>query len=69
MTLKSAPDSRPSLQLAGFAVLLAALFAAAFFAGRLAGPVGPGMHRVAPGTVDSAPPDRGSHDMPGMDMP
>ncbi|MWA05853.1 hypothetical protein F8568_036965 [Actinomadura sp. LD22] len=69
MTLKSAPDVRPPLQLAGFAVLLAALFAAAFFTGRLAGPVGPGMHRVAPGAADSAPPDQGSHGMTGMDMP
>jgi hypothetical protein len=68
---KRAPDARPALLLSGFVALLAALFAVAFVTGRLAGPVAPGMHRVAPGTAPArtAPATPGTHDMPGMDMP
>jgi hypothetical protein len=56
--------------LSGFVALLAALFAVAFVTGRLAGPVAPGMHRVAPGTAPASatPAAPGMHDMPGMDM-
>jgi hypothetical protein len=67
LDVKRQPDSRPVPLLAGFVALLAVLFAVAYATGRLAGPVAPAMHRVAPGTVPArtAP----AHDMPGMDMP
>lgn len=58
-------SAHPALPLAGLVALLAALFAVSFAAGRLAGPVAPAMHRVAPGTAPTAP---GGRDMPGMDM-
>ena len=51
----------PSPLLLGFVALLAALFAVAFAAGRLAGPIAPGMHRSAPGTATD-------HGMDGMGM-
>jgi hypothetical protein len=61
-------QGRAAPLLAGFTILLAALFAVAFGIGRLAGPVAPGMHRVAPGTTPAptAPATHGTHDMPGM---
>ncbi|MCS0637593.1 hypothetical protein NX801_18370 [Streptomyces sp. LP05-1] len=48
--------------LLGFAVLLLALTALSFAAGRLAGPVAPGMHRTVPASGDTAP----RPGMPGM---
>ncbi|MEV5754462.1 hypothetical protein AB0L00_42185 [Actinoallomurus sp. NPDC052308] len=52
----------PSPLVLCFAALLAVLFAVAFAAGRLAGPVAPGMHHTGPGTADE-------RDMGGMTMP
>ena len=68
--VKRTPDRAMPL-LAGFAALLAVLFAIAYGVGRSAGPVAPGMHRVAPGTIPApaAPAGHGTQDMPGMDMP
>lgn len=79
LDVRRAPDRTVPL-LAGFVALLAVLFAAAYGVGRLAGPVAPGMHRVAPGTVPAptAPSGHGTHGthgtrdmpgMPGMEMP
>lgn len=63
-------QGRAAPLLAGFTILLAALFAVAFGIGRLAGPVAPGMHRVAPGTTPAptAPATHGMPGMPGMHM-
>ncbi|MEV0406490.1 hypothetical protein [Actinoallomurus sp. NPDC050550] len=68
MTLMRTPGhhakGRPAGALPSLLVLcFAALFAVAFAAGRLAGPVAPGMHHTAPGTV---PAD--GHDMGRMTM-
>lgn len=59
-------QDRPMPLLVGFVALLAVLFAVAYGVGRSAGPVAPGMHRVAPGTV---PADGGKREAPGKDMP
>ncbi|GAA2628636.1 hypothetical protein SMC26_29480 [Actinomadura fulvescens] len=50
---------------AGFAVLLTAFFAVSFAAGRLAGPVSPGMHRTEPGTLPATS-GPGTGERPGM---
>ncbi|MCO6000099.1 hypothetical protein [Actinoallomurus rhizosphaericola] len=55
----------PSPLVLCFAAFLAALFAVAFAAGRLAGPVAPGMHRTAPGTVPAGGRDTGGMPMRG----
>ncbi len=59
-------ETSPRLLLPGFLAVLAVLFAVAYTAGRLAGPVAPGMHARGPEPARTAPADPG---FPGMDMP
>jgi hypothetical protein len=55
----------PPPQLVAFLALLAAMFGVAFAAGRLAGPVAPGMHRTIPATAPSGQRDMGDMNMQG----
>ncbi|WP_433190386.1 hypothetical protein [Actinoallomurus sp. CA-150999] len=55
----------PSPRVLYFVALLAALCAIAFAAGRLAGPIAPGMHHTGPGTAPAGGRDTGGMTMPG----
>ncbi|MEU4212572.1 hypothetical protein AB0F13_21680 [Streptomyces sp. NPDC026206] len=71
MTARRArPPLRPYATLAGFVLLLAALFGVACAAGSAAGPAAPGMHRTGGGEGSGGSPGGGSGPgmggMPGM---
>ncbi|MFE9928853.1 hypothetical protein [Streptomyces sp. NPDC005533] len=56
----------PPPALAGFVVLLAALFALSYGVGAAAGPVAPGLHRTGTGTGTGSGSTGGSHGGGGM---